>query len=110
MDVAEIVKGTKPTEVTVLGRTHAVANWVDVLGVVLGVVVELGEDVFDEISADYPRYLGRSYARMRRARRLSNGGYFECNLSAESIRQLISQIAEKAEIEVQIKKVPGERH
>ena len=53
-------------------------------------IAELDAEQFDQIAAQFPRFVGRDSGRYRSARQIANGAYIEANLSAESIKKFSS--------------------
>ena len=90
------VRGTTPRQLTVLGRTQAVDSWQDVLRATLTQVRELGDDVFDQVAREFPRYVKHSDAGMRSPRKLADGAFYESHLNADQIHRLCSQIIQQA--------------
>lgn len=90
------VRGTTPRQVTVLGKTHPVETWQDVLKVTLTQVRELGDDVFVQVAREFPRYVKNSEAGLRSPRKLADGAFYESHLNAEQIHRLCSQVVQQA--------------
>lgn len=90
------VRGRAPRQLVVLGATHAVQSWQDVLRGTLGQIAELGDDVLKQIADEFPRYVHRSGSGMRHPRSLGDGWYYESHLNAEQIHRLCAQIAQQA--------------
>jgi uncharacterized protein with ParB-like and HNH nuclease domain len=88
------VRGTTPKSVTILGQTFSVSTWREVLQITLETIAELDYERFDNLLAQFPRFIGRDPARFRACRQLPNGAYMETNLSAESIHRFCLQAAE----------------
>jgi len=59
------VRGTTPKQLTMLGQVRQVESWQDVLRVTLTQIRELGDDVFDQVSREFPRYVRHSDSGMR---------------------------------------------
>jgi hypothetical protein len=49
---------------------------------------------FEEVLAQFPRFVGHDPSRFRSSRQLANGLFFETNLSATSIHRLCVQVSE----------------
>ncbi len=88
------VRGTTPKSVTILGQTFSVSNWREVIQITLETIAELDYDRFENLLAQFPRFVGRDPARFRASRQLPNGAFMETNLSAESIHRFCLQAAE----------------
>jgi hypothetical protein len=83
-----------PTSLTILGQTFSVATWREVIQITLETIAELDYDRFENLLAQFPRFVGRDPARFRASRQLPNGAFMETNLSAESIHRFCLQAAE----------------
>ena len=88
------VRGTTPKSVTILGQTFSVSTWREVIQITLETIAELDYDRFENLIAQFPRFVGRDPARFRASRQLPNGAFMETNLSAESIHRFCLQAAE----------------
>lgn len=100
-DDGEDVTGTVPRELVVRGQTYAVRSWADVAKGVAAVLVDLGDEVFDRVSGEMPRFVNRdatSFRKTSKLGRLANGGYVETNLSAKAIHRWSRQALELAGI------------
>ena len=93
--------GTVPSEIVIRGEAFAVRSWADVARAAAGYIVALGDEVFDRVAADQPKYLNRDATAFRRTSklvRLSNGAYLETNLSAIGINRWSRRALERAGI------------
>jgi hypothetical protein len=88
------VRGTTPKSLTILGQTFSVSTWREVIQITLETIAELDYDRFENLLAQFPRFVGRDPARFRASRQLPNGAFMETNLSAESIHRFCLQAAE----------------
>ena len=88
------VRGTTPRSLTILGQTFSVSTWREVIQITLETIAELDYDRFENLLAQFPRFVGRDPARFRASRQLPNGAFMETNLSAESIHRFCLQAAE----------------
>ena len=88
------VRGTTPKSVTILGQTFSVSTWREVIQITLESIAELDHDRFENLLAQFPRFVGRDPARFRASRQLPNGSFMETNLSAESIHRFCLQAGE----------------
>jgi len=91
---AQGVRGTTPTAVVILGQRFLVSTWREVARKTLETIFELDAERFENIFAQYPRFVGRDPAKFRARRQLPNGAFMETNLSAESIHRYCLQVAE----------------
>jgi len=92
--VLQGVRGTTPSSVIILGQTFSVSTWREVLQITLETICEVDSDRFDNLIAQFPRFVGRDPARFRSSRQLPNGAFMEANLSAEAIHRFCLQAAE----------------
>lgn len=90
------VRGRTPRKLVVLGTTHAVESWQDVLRVTLNEIAQLGDDVIKDIAETFPRYMSRSESGFRHPRAVADGWHYESHLNAEQIHRLCYQIAQQA--------------
>jgi len=81
------VTGTKPESVTVLGTTHPVKNWREVLTVTLEILVAAAPTQFTGVLEKYPHYIATSPQGFRGPKPLGNGYFIETNLAASSIHR-----------------------
>jgi len=88
------VKGTTPSSVTILGQTFSVSTWREIVQITLETICQLDSERFENLLAQFPRFVGRDPARFRVSRLLPNGAFMETNLSAESIHRFCVQAAE----------------
>ncbi len=91
------VTGTIPISLKILGQRFEVQSWRDVLQETLNTVADLEPEKFDVIAHNYPRYVSKDKNKFRAIRELRNG-YFEMNLSAQSIQRLCHQAMETIEL------------
>jgi hypothetical protein len=86
------VTGTVPTRLVIQGEVFAVRSWAEVLRQVGTYVADLGDETFDHVASEMPRYFGRDATAFRRTSklaRLSNNAYIETNLSALAIMRVV---------------------
>lgn len=88
----EIVTGSTPTSLKILGQSFSVKTWRDVLQKTLEVVIDLEPEKMVLIENEYPRFVGKNKNKFRAIKELPNGYYFEVHLSAQSIYKLCNQI------------------
>lgn len=79
------VTGTKPERVTVLGTTHLVKNWREVLTKTLETLGAAQPAQFAAVLDKYPHYIAASPQGFRGPKPLGNGYFIETNLAASSI-------------------------
>ncbi len=101
------VTGTVPRAVRFRGVETAVQSWVDVAVATAEGIATIGDEEFDRVASEFPRFMNRdatAFRRSSRFRKLSNGAYVETNLSASSTYRLCVQATQLAGLG------PGEWH
>ena len=88
------VRGTTPSAVAILGQRFSVSTWREVNQITLETISELDSERFENILAQFPRFVGRDSSKFHQSRQLANGAFMESNLSAESIHRFCLQAAE----------------
>jgi hypothetical protein len=88
------VTGTTPTGLLILGQRFSVSTWREVAQITLETSHERDRERFEQVLAQFPRFVGHDPSRFRSSRQLANGLFFETNLSATSIHRLCVQISE----------------
>jgi len=83
--VGDDVTGTKPESVTVLGTTHLVKNWREVLTQTLETLVTAEPAKFAQVLEKYPHYIAASPQGFRGPKPLGPDYFIETNLAASSI-------------------------
>lgn len=83
--VGDDVTGTKPESVTVLGTTHLVKNWREVLTQTLETLVSAEPAKFAQVLEKYPHYIAASPQGFRGPKPLGTDYFIETNLAASSI-------------------------
>ncbi len=94
--VAQTVTGKTPSGVVILGQRLLVSSWREVAQKTLETIAELDQERFDEIVAEFPRFVAQSGEGFRSPRQLSNGTFMEVNLSASAINRFCIQAVEAA--------------
>lgn len=98
MDVASIT-GTVPSLVRMRSEETAVQSWVDVGIATMEGILKVGDDEFQRVVEDLPKFVNRdatAFRRSSRLRRLSNGAYMETNMSAAAIHRACVQAVQIA--------------
>jgi hypothetical protein len=88
------VTGTTPTGLLILGQRFSVLTWREVAQITLETCNERDGERFEQVLAQFPRFVGHDPSRFRSSRQLASGLFFETNLSATSIHRLCVQISE----------------
>ena len=70
-----------------LGTTHPVKNWREVLTVTLEILVAAAPTQFTGVLEKYPHYIAASPQGFRGPKPLGNGYFIETNLAASSIHR-----------------------
>lgn len=96
MPLLQGVKGTTPVAVVMLGQRFPVSSWREVAQKTLETMCDLDGDCFDQIAAQFPRFIGRDSTKFRTSRKLPNGAFMELNLSATAIHRFCIQASELA--------------
>jgi len=92
----EAVTGRTPQRLIFYGHAHDVQTWAAVLQVTMAEMAKLGDDVFAEIASQLPRYVSKDAGKMRTARRLDNGFFYESHLNAKQVNQICNQVTQLA--------------
>jgi hypothetical protein len=88
------VTGTIPQMVEVRGRNYPVKAWVEVAQVTMEAIAKLGDDEFDKVVTELPKFVNRDATLFRKSSRLktlTNGAYMETNLSAAAFHRFCVQ-------------------
>ena len=96
---AKTVTGTVPHLVVVRGKQIPVRSWVEVAQVTLEEIARIGDDEFEQVAAELPKFVNRdstAFRRSSRLRQLSNGAYFETNVSAAGSHRWCTQAVQIA--------------
>ncbi|MFI5288168.1 MAG: DUF4268 domain-containing protein [Polyangia bacterium] len=99
-DVVDVT-GTIPTALRIGDQELLVHSWVDVGIATVEGILRIGEDEFRRVAEELPKFVNddaTAFRRSSRLRRLSNGAYFESNLSASALRRLCLQAVRAAGI------------
>ena len=94
----EVVTGTSPFSLNILGQHIHVDSWRDVLEKTLNTVADLEPEKFKILAQNFPKYLGKDRNKFRAIRQLQNEYYIEMNLSAQNIQKLCSQAIETIDL------------
>lgn len=97
----EDVTGQTPKVLTILGQHMNVSSWRDVMSMTLTTVADLEPELFQQLAAEYPRFLGTDSSPFRTARALSGGYYCEVNLSAKDVYRFCRQAIESVELSME---------
>lgn len=93
------VTGTIPQVVEVRGRHYPVKTWVEVALVTIEAIANLGDEEFDRVAAELPKFVNRdvtSFRKSSRPKMLTNGAYIETNLSATASYRVCVQATQIA--------------
>jgi hypothetical protein len=90
------VTGTTPNAVTIKGKRFEASSWREVQQLTLEFIAEADDERFQNIVAQFPRFVGKDAARFRAPKKLSNGLFMEANLSANAIQRFCIQVTEAA--------------
>lgn len=93
-----VVTGTKPVALWILGQKFDVKSWRDVLVHIMNVIAELVPEKFEQVTQEFPRFVGRDRKRFREIKELNNGAFVEVNLSADAIQRFCSQAMETIDL------------
>ncbi len=85
------VTGTSPAAVFILGERIPVSYWREVLQKTMETIAELDEEKFEELLEEFPKFVSRSDASLRKSRKMKNGAFIETNLSANAIYKFCLQ-------------------
>ena len=92
------MKGKTPKLLTILGEEFTVKSWRDVLEMTLNKIAEIDPEGFDNILAQFPRFIGWDKKDFRNTRQLKNGAFMEVNLSANDIYILCLKLIETTKL------------
>jgi uncharacterized protein with ParB-like and HNH nuclease domain len=95
------VTGTVPTLVRFGAERVPVQSWADVAFAVIEGISKLGDEEFDRVAAELPKFANRdatAFRRTSRLRKLSNGAYVETNLSADAVYRSCLQAVQLAAV------------
>jgi len=93
-----VVTGTKPVALWILGQKFDVKSWRDVLVHTMNVIADLVPEKFEQVTHEFPRFVGRDRERFREIKELNNGAFVEVNLSANDIQKFCFQAIETIEL------------
>jgi uncharacterized protein with ParB-like and HNH nuclease domain len=98
-DGSSRVTGTLPSVVRVRGEEIPVRNWTDVGLATVEAIVRVGDEDFQNVMRELPKFVNTDATAFRgssRLKKLSNGAYLESNLSAAAIHRLCVQAVQLA--------------
>lgn len=93
------VTGTVPQMVEVRGHNYPVRAWVEVAQVTMEAIANLGNEEFDRVVMELPKFVNRdasSFRKSSRLKTLTNGAYMETNLSAAAFHRFCVQATQLA--------------
>lgn len=93
-----VVTGTKPVALWILGQKFDVKSWRDVLVHTMNVIADLVPEKFEQVTREFPRFVGQDRKKFREIKELNNGAFVEVNLSADSIQKFCFQAIETIEL------------
>ena len=96
--VVSDVTGKKPVSLFILNQKFEVSSWKEVLTKTLENIYILDEQVFFQLSEEYPNRINKDRERLRVPYDLKNGYFIEVNQSAESIMKFCLQIINRFEL------------
>lgn len=94
------VKGSTPKVLHVFGQEYSVKSWRDVLEKTMNTINDIDSDRFQDISENFPRFVGWDEKNFRSTRKLKNGAFIEVNLSAKDIYTFCLKAIEVAELSI----------
>lgn len=94
----QIVTGTTPHALYILGQHFKVKSWRDVLEQTMKTIADLEPEKFKELIKQYPRFVGRDRQKFRSVREIGNDLFIETNLSSNDIRRFCHQALETIEL------------
>lgn len=94
------IKGSIPKSVCIFGDEQSVKSWRDVLEITLNRIADLEPERFQDIMAQFPRFVGWDEKDFRSTRQLQNGAFMEVNLSAKDIHTFCLKALETAELSI----------
>jgi hypothetical protein len=101
MTTSSEATGKIPKSVTILGKRIPVSSWRDVLAATLSTLLELEPELFEELAAEYPRFIGKDNSRFVKSRQLDAVYFIETNLSARNIYRFCIQTIETVGLSVE---------
>jgi len=87
-----MVTGTKPSIVYIGDENHEVKDWSDVLEFVMTYLSESHSEQFPALQEDFPKQIAGRANQLRTPRQLTNGYFYETNMSANRIFRLCEQL------------------
>ena len=72
----------------------SVTSWRDVQSHTLDVIAQLEPGLFQQLAAEYPRFISSDPGRFWHKRQLTNGYFIEINLSAKDVYRFCTQAIE----------------
>jgi hypothetical protein len=81
-----------PTSLVIQGEVFAVRSWAEVARQLGAYIANLGDETFDVVASEMPKYFGRDATKFRptsKLARLPNNAYIETNLSAAGIMRAV---------------------
>jgi Protein of unknown function (DUF1524) len=93
------VTGTIPQVVEVRGHNYPVKAWVEVALVTMDAIANIGDEEFDRVATELPKFVNRDATLFRKSSRLkvlTNGAYMETNLSAAAFHRFCVQATQLA--------------
>ena len=98
MQMQEVVTGTTPKILNILGQTIPVKSWRDVLEQTMNTIAELEPEKFDKLMQEFPRLIGKDQHKFRATRQLKNGIFIEVNFSAKDIQSFCLKAIESIDL------------
>ena len=90
--------GNIPKGLRIFGKEHSVKSWRDVLEITLNEIADLEPEQFQDITQNFPRFVGWDEKDFRSTRHLKNGAFIEVNLSSKDIYTFCLRAIETAEL------------
>jgi uncharacterized protein with ParB-like and HNH nuclease domain len=87
-----MVTGTKPSVVYIGDEKHEVKDWSDVLELIMTYLSESHSEQFPALQEDFPKQIANKASLLRTPRQLTNGYFYETNMSANRIFRLCEQV------------------
>jgi hypothetical protein len=87
-----MVTGTKPSVVYIGDEKHEVKDWSDVLEIIMTYLSESHSEQFSALQEDFPKQIASKSSQLRTPRQLTNGYFYETNMSANRIFRLCEQV------------------
>lgn len=88
------LRGTKPTKVSILGRSFTVSTWREVLERTVDTIVDLKPEKFEQITQRFQTSITRDSRKLKKAHKLKNGFFIRVTYSSDSIWNLCYQMLE----------------